>query len=274
MVLNCIPVDGNKLFYEQAGTGETILFVHGSQEDYRVFMPQLELLKNDYNVVAYSRKFNYPNTNSYQDGTPFGVETEADDLATLINALKVKSLHIVGHSYGGLVAMEYAHKNPKKVRSITLSEPPLLRLSGCEEWYQTAQEGLIENVASAFKTSDTTQVMKALFEFFVGADIQDQIPPEVLQSLKANLTEMKALVNSENPFPNLSTDFQAPVMLLTTANTMPMLQCTNEALVKKMPKAKHIYLADASHEMWMTHAEILSTHLRNFVSDIPKEAKN
>ena len=270
VIFGCTFTNKNQLFYEQAGTGETILFIHGAQEDYRVFMPQLDLLKEDYNVISYSRRYNYPKASKYQEGIPYSPETEAEDLETLINLLKVKSVHIVGHSYGALVAMEYTHKNPDKVQSLTLSEPPLLRLSGCEQWYQAAQKGLIENVGIAFKTNDTTQVMKAIFEFFVGVDIQDQVPPEVLQSFKANLSEMKALVNSDDPFPDLSTDFQSPVMLITTANTMPMLKCTNEALVKKMPNAKRIHLQDASHEMWMTHPEILSNHLKDFISDIPK----
>ena len=270
VIFGCKPTNKNQLFYEQAGTGETILFIHGAQEDYRVFMPQLDLLKADYRVISYSRRYNYPMPTKYQEGIPYSTETEAEDLETLINSLKTNSVHIVGHSYGGLIAMEYTHKNPDIVQSLTLSEPPLLRLSGCEQWYQATQKGFIEKVGTAFKTDDTTQVMKAIFEFFVGADIQNQVPPEVLQSLKANLSEMKALVHSEDPFPDLSTDFQTPVMLITTANTMPMLKCTNEALARKIPKAKRIHLPDASHEMWMTHPEILSTHIRNFISGIPK----
>ena len=270
VILGCTPTNENQLFYVQAGTGETILFIHGAQEDYRAFAPQLELLKADYKVISFSRRYNYPNASKYQEGVPYSPKTEAEDLETLINSLKVKSVHIVGHSYGGLVAMEYTHKNPDRVQSLTLSEPPLLQISGCNQWYQVAQKGLIENVGAAFKTNDTTQVMKAIFEFFVGADIQEQLPPEVLQPLKANLSEMEALVNSDDPFPAISTDFKTPVMLITTGNTMPMLKCTNEALVKQMPKAKHIHLPDASHEMWMTHPEILSTHLRNFISGVHK----
>ena len=269
VISGCAPANKNPLFYEQAGTGETILFVHGAQEDYRVFMPQLELLKGDYNVISYSRRYNYPNAGIYEAGIPYGPETEAKDLETLIKLLDLESVHIVGHSYGGLIAMEYTHKNPDRVKSLTLSEPPLLRIPECNQWYKAAQQGLIENVGAAFKTKDTTQVMKAIFEFFVGADIQDQVPPEILESLKANLTEMKALVNSENPFPDISTDFRIPVMLLTSGNTMPQLICTNEALTKRMPKAKHVHLADASHQMWMTHPEILSGHLKDFLSANP-----
>lgn len=265
----CANTNENQLYYEQAGTGETVLFIHGGQEDYRVFMPQLELLQENYKVISYSRRLNYPNANKYYDGIQYSVESEANDLENLIKSLRLNSVHLVGHSFGGLVAMEYTHRNADKVQSLTLSEPPLLRLKGCEQWYHAAQKGLVENVGLAFKTKDTTQVMKAIFEFFVGADIQDQIPPEVLESLKDNLGEMEALVNSADPFPDINTDFQVPVMLITAENTMPLLKCTNEALVKKMPNAKHIHLSDVGHEMWMTHPEILSTHIRDFISANP-----
>ena len=265
-ISSCDKTEENQLYYKEAGTGEAILFIHGGQEDYRVFMPQIDPLKDDYRVITYSRRYNYPNPNSYQKGDTYNPFTEAKDLESLIDNLSINSLHLVGHSYGGLIAMAYTDKNPGMVKSLTLSEPPLLRLPGCESWYQVAQEDLIGNVATAFKTNDTTLVMKALFEFFVGADIQDQVPPEILQSLKANLTEMEALVNSDNPFPDLNANLKPPVMLLTSGNTMPMLNCTNEVLVKKIPQAKHVHIEDATHDMWMTHPIILSQYLKDFIS--------
>ena len=276
-ISGCNKTEENQLYYKEAGTGETILFIHGGQEDYRVFLPQIDALKDNYRVITYSRRYNYPNPKNYQQGDTYNPFTEAEDLESLINDLNTNSIHLVGHSYGGLIAMAYTDKNPDKVKSLTLSEPPLLRLPGCESWYQFAQEGLIENVGTAFKTNDTTLVMKALFEFFVGADIQDQVPPEILQSLKANLTEMEALVNSDSPFPDLNVNLKPPVMLLTSGNTMPMLNCTNEVLVKKMPHAKHVHIPDATHDMWMTHPILLSQYLKDFISgnmdDVPQKTE-
>jgi len=265
-ISGCNKTEENQLYYKEAGTGETILFIHGGQEDYRVFLPQIDALKDNYRVITYSRRYNYPNSNNYQKGDAYNPFTEAEDLEFLIIDLNINSIHLVGHSYGGLIAMAYTDKNPDRVKSLTLSEPPLLRLPGCESWYQSAQEGLIENVANAFKTNDTTLVMKALFEFFVGADIQDQVPPEILQSLKANLPEMEALVNSDDPFPYLNTNLKPPVMILTSGNTMPMLNCTNEVLVKKIPQAKHVHIPDATHDMWMTHPILLSQYVKDFIS--------
>lgn len=265
-ISGCNKTQEHQLFFKEAGTGETVLFIHGAQEDYRIFQPQIDALKDNYRVITYSRRYNYPNSNNYQQGDEYNPFTEAEDLESLINDLKINTVHLVGHSYGGLIAMAYTHKNPDRVKSLTLSEPPLLRLPGCESWLQFAQAGLIDNVATAFKTNDTTKVMKAIFEFFVGADIQDQIPPEFLQSLKVNLTEMKALVNSDNPFPDLKTNVRPPVMLLTSGNTMPMLDCTNDVLVKQMPQAKHVHIPDATHDMWMTHPKLLSQYIADFLS--------
>jgi pimeloyl-ACP methyl ester carboxylesterase len=265
-IYGCDQTQEEKLFYKEAGKGETILFIHGTQEDYRVFIPQLEALKDKYHVVIYSRRFNYPHPKNYQQGDTYDPFTEAEDLESLINELKTNNIHLVGHSYGGLIALAYTHRNSDKVKSLALSEPPMLRLPGCESWYQVAQKDLIESVASAFDTNDTTLVMKAVFEFFAGADVQDQVPPEILQSLKANLTEMKALVNSDDPFPDLNTNLKLPVMILTSGNTMQMLDCTNSVLVEQMPEAKHVHISNATHDMWMTHPDLLSQYVQEFIS--------
>ena len=255
------------LFFKEAGEGETIIFVHGSQEDYRVFMPQIDQLKKEFRVITYSRKYNYPNENEYKKSTPFSPLTEAEDLEKLIKNIGVDKFHIVGHSYGGLIAIAYANRNKDKLKSITVSEPPMLGLKECEESLKATNDGLIKKVSTAFKTNDSTLVMKAIFEFFVGKDIQNEISPEALNALKANLTEMKALVNSENPFPRLDTNFEIPTMVFTSEYTMPILKCTNGALVKSIPNVKHVQISNASHDMWMSHPKIMSTYLKNFISD-------
>lgn len=266
LLLNCTGETDRHLYYDEAGSGETILFIHGSQEDYRVFIPQLNALKETYRAVTYSRRYNYPNNNKYRKETAFDVFTEAEDLASLMDELNIDSAHLVGHSYGGLVGLAYANEHPERVISLILSEPPLLKLPGCESWHDQAQTELIQKGKAAFKTEDSTKVMSAIFEFFVGTDIQDQVPPEVLQSLYANLSEMEALVHSENPFPELSTDIEPPMMLLTAGNTMPMLECTNKVLIQLLPQAKHFHLPDATHNMWMTHSEQLSGVIHAFIS--------
>ncbi|NNE76073.1 MAG: alpha/beta hydrolase, partial [Pricia sp.] len=255
----------SSLFFKETGEGETILFVHGSQEDYRVFMPQLESLSKDFKVITYSRRYNYPNNRLYIEGTSFNPMTEAEDLEKLRQEIGVDRFHIVGHSYGGLITLAYANKYPHRLKSITVSEPPVLNIEGCEKSLKATEVGLIDQLRKTIKTKDSTLIMKAIFNFFVGEDIQDQVPPEALAALKANLAEMEALANSERPFPNLESSFNVPTMIFTSEYTMPILKCTNESFISSTPNAKHIEITGASHDMWMTHPKVMSIHLKEFI---------
>lgn len=255
----------DSLFFRETGEGETILFVHGSQEDYRVFMPQLESLGKEFHVITYSRRYNYPNNQLYVKGTAFDPITEAEDLEKLRQQIGVKKFNIVGHSYGGLIALAYANKYQKRLESLTISEPPVLQIEGCDESLKATETGLIEKLITSFKTKDTTVVMKSIFEFFIGVDIQEEIPPEALAALKANLTEMEALANSKNPFPKLNSTFEFPTMIITSENVMPLMKCTNETLINTTPNAKHVMIKGASHDMWMTHPAVISNHLKDFI---------
>lgn len=265
ILFGCSSAEDHILFFKDTGRGETIIFVHGSQEDYRVFMPQLELLCKEFHVVTYSRRYNYPNKTLYQEGTPFNPMTEAEDLEILRQQLKIEKFNVVGHSYGGLIALAYANKYHDRLESVTISEPPVLGIEGCQESLTATKEGLIEKLKASFKTNDTTIVMKAIFEFFVGEDIQDQIPPEALQMLKSNLAEMEALSNSEDPFPSLNSTFEIPTLILTSEHVMPVLMCTNASLINSTPDAKHVKVPGTSHDMWMTHPEVLYKYLKEFL---------
>lgn len=270
--LSKLTVPNGAINYFLAGTGELLVFVHGGQEDYRAFLPQVELLSNEFQVLTYSRRYNFPNNNEING--EYNVRTEAEDLKILITMLD-KPVHLVGHSYGGLIALEFAKANPEMLKSLTLSEPALVNwlndIPNCESWYETIQEKLIKETKEAFTTKDTTLIMKELFEFFAGADIQNQIPPEVLSMLKANLREMEALVNSPSGFDSPTPDdlkaLDMPIMILTSEKTMPMLSCTNARLIEIKPQAVHHHLMDAGHEMWMTHPKELSMYLSNFIKN-------
>lgn len=270
--LNKLTLPNGSISYFSAGEGEIIVFIHGGQEDYRVFMPQIELLSNKFQVVTYSRRYNFPNNNEIKE--EYNVKTEADDLKVLISMLG-KPIHLVGHSYGGLIALEFAVNNPEMLKSLTLSEPALVNwlkdIPNCETWHETVQEKLIKETRDAFITKDTTLIMKELFEFFAGADIQDQIPPEVLSMLKANIREMEALVNSlsgfDSPTPEDLKELNMPIMILTSEKTMPMLTCTNSKLIATIPQAIHHHLLGEGHEMWITNPKELSIYLSDFIND-------
>lgn len=110
------------LEYQVQGTGEPILFIHGSAiaDTFLTLMPEPAL--SGYTLIRYRRR-GYTGSSDVED--PFSMADQASDAAALLDYLNISKAHIVGHSYGGATALQLALDNPNKVHSLVLMEPPV-----------------------------------------------------------------------------------------------------------------------------------------------------
>jgi pimeloyl-ACP methyl ester carboxylesterase len=112
-------VEGTRLFYEVKGTGPPLVLIHGGQLDSRMWDDQFDVLARQFTVIRYDVR-GYGG--SFQ---PDRIYSDADDLAALLDYLKVRQAHVVGLSLGGRIAVDFALAHPKRVRSLTLAGPGL-----------------------------------------------------------------------------------------------------------------------------------------------------
>jgi pimeloyl-ACP methyl ester carboxylesterase len=122
-----VDVDGISLFWSERGTGPTVVFVHGIPTDYRAWEEQTGPLSTEFRTISYSRRYAYPNARNGDLGDST-VEDNATDLTGLITKLGLAPVHLVGHSYGGFVAVYLALRRPELLRSLTLVEPAIASL--------------------------------------------------------------------------------------------------------------------------------------------------
>jgi non-heme chloroperoxidase len=117
-----VSADGLSFAYVEEGSGPPLILVHGSVSDYREWAKQMAPLARRYRVIAYSRRYHWPNEppGADADASP---ERQVEDLAVIIKALGVAPAHIAGHSFGGAVALRLALRHPELVRSLILIEP-------------------------------------------------------------------------------------------------------------------------------------------------------
>jgi non-heme chloroperoxidase len=147
-----ITVSGLTFNYVERGSGQPVVLVHGSVSDYREWSKQMAALSQYYRVIAYSRRYHWPNVPPGPDADA-SLEKQVDDLAGIITALGFGPLHIIGHSYGGAVALHLTLRRPDLVRTLVLAEP--------------AVAGVLSNTAendSALKEAQTIRAkMKEIF---------------------------------------------------------------------------------------------------------------
>src|SRR5437879_8615559 len=93
--------NGVELHYAERGSGIPVVFVHGSLSEGGFWNEQVAYFAaHGYRAIAYSRRYNPPNTTKPQQG--YSADVAADDLAGLLGALHLGLVSVVGHSYGAV----------------------------------------------------------------------------------------------------------------------------------------------------------------------------
>ena len=91
--------DGVRLYYEEAGSGTPVIFVHEYAGDYRTWEMQMRLFSRAYRCITYSQR-GYPPSDVPTEAARYSQDIARDDVLALMDALKVNKAHIVGHSMG------------------------------------------------------------------------------------------------------------------------------------------------------------------------------
>jgi pimeloyl-ACP methyl ester carboxylesterase len=114
-------LDGLTLYYERAGSGDPeLLFVHGWCCDHTAFGPQFDHFAHTHTVTALDLR------GCGRSGRPaagYGVPDFADDLARFCTAVGIAKPVVVGHSLGGMIAVEFAAQHPSMARALVLVDP-------------------------------------------------------------------------------------------------------------------------------------------------------
>lgn len=253
-----VRVNDVDVSYVALGQGEPIVFVHGSLNDHRSWRGQLEPFSASHRVVAYSRRFHWPNARP-AEGDVVSATQNASDLAALIERLGPAPAHVVGSSYGAMTALTLAVARPELVRSLVLGEPPLL------PWLARVPEGAAIFAAfmadafgpagEAFARGDDDAGIRRFIDGVIGPGAFDRLPEPARAMMRDNAAVQRIETASppERYFPDLSTDDVAglamPVLLLEGERSPRMFHLIADELARAAPRAQRATIPAASHGM-------------------------
>ncbi|HVC12054.1 MAG TPA: alpha/beta hydrolase [Burkholderiales bacterium] len=185
--------DGVQLYYEEAGSGTPIVFVHEFAGDWRSWEPQLRHFARRYRCIAYNAR-GYPPSEVPQDLERYSQERARDDIRCVLDALGIVRAHVVGLSMGAFATlhfgMQYAAQGLGE-RSRALS----LVVAGCGYGAHPAQRARFQQEARQLAEAMLAGGMAKLASTYAHGPARVQLQaknPRQFADFIANLSEHSA----------------------------------------------------------------------------------
>ncbi|MGI9334987.1 MAG: alpha/beta fold hydrolase [Gammaproteobacteria bacterium] len=112
--------DGVRLWYEEAGHGDTLLFVHEFGGDHRSWEPQLRFFSRRYRCVTYGAR-GYPPSDVPDHAESYSQARAVQDAIAMLDHLGAEQAHVVGLSKGGFTAVHLGLDFPERARSLVVA---------------------------------------------------------------------------------------------------------------------------------------------------------
>jgi pimeloyl-ACP methyl ester carboxylesterase len=260
--------EGVRLHVADVGTGEPVVFVHGSLSDYTYWSDQQPAFAAaGRRSIAYSRRYNWPNRN--KPIPSYSAVTDAQDLAGLIGALELGRVHLVGHSYGALTSLILAARRPDLVRTVSLAEPPAMSLLAHAPDAEAARgkamladvrRRMIPPMTAAFRRGDREAGVAHFIDYvFQDPQAWARLPAAAKAETLKDAGEWDVMLTTGELFPEVTPAevrrIQAPVLLLSGGKSYPFLGVIDETLASLLPQARRILFPEATHQMWLQQPE-------------------
>ena len=183
------PVNGLKMYYEVHGSGDPVVLLHGAFMTISSETEWIAELAKTRKVIAVEMQ---GHGRTADISRPMSAANFADDVAALLDYLKIPRADVIGYSMGGGVAMQCAIRHPEKVRKVVSISAALSK----DGWVKEAAESIPEITAELFKGTPIEAEYKKLsptpdaFPEFVkhvveSAKTPDDIGAERLKATKA-----------------------------------------------------------------------------------------
>jgi pimeloyl-ACP methyl ester carboxylesterase len=257
-----------RLAFTEAGEGRRLLFLHGSAGSSALWRRQIEAFSRRYRVIA-PDLVGYGKTAPWPTDTPFRIDDEVHLLEATVSASNAP-LHVVGYSYGGVVALSYALANRDIVASLTLIEPvAFYALRYADEREAFAEVSTLRREFLALMTEgDTAAALRLFLDYWTGNGSWDALGVKVRVEMLANASKISLDWEASfgaDPGRDALAVLTIPTLLLHGRNSPRSTQRITTALEMLLPAASLVQIEGAGHMLPLTHGadliRVLTQHL-------------
>jgi len=257
---------GCQLYYEVSGRGQPIIFAHGLGGNHASWWQQVAALAPHYTCVTFAHRGFQPS--SMVAGGPDPADF-ADDLAALIEHLRLPEVAIVAQSMGGWTALEYALRQTGRLRALLLAattgsiDPARLRepeRSRLDSWQRASEAARHEqarrgiHVACGERMASEQPALHLLYRHI--DDSNSGLDKEALR---------RRLVAARTRRPEELAMLDCPVLLISGEEDIVMPPFAADALAAVLPRAAVAHIPAAGHSAYFERAPIFNRLLQDFL---------
>ncbi|HEY6512980.1 MAG TPA: alpha/beta hydrolase [Burkholderiaceae bacterium] len=257
--------------YADAGQGPPVLLLHSSASGNRQWRRLIDRLSPRYRVIAPNLPGNGATT-AWHGQRPQMLADAAEVVFGLIEGLRLdEPLHLVGHSYGGAVALHAAHMLGERAAKLVLYEPMLPGLLKAHGRLQAAAEtvALHAHLQRCARSGDWLAAAERFTEYFNGDTAWAATPAPrrdlIAGLLPANLPEWDAAMA-----PMRAEGFagvRAQTLLMRGRATRPALKEMAAVLYQHFRHWRLIDVADCGHMAPLAQPEVINAWIADFLDD-------
>ena len=260
------------LYYNKVGSGPPVLCLHSSTSSSKQWTRLAESLADRFTVMAVDL-LGYGQSPAWTEERMLTLNDEVNLIQPALN-LYNEPVHLVGHSYGGAVAMAYALLHPEKVASLVVYEPVLLQLlygeAPCSEEAREIWE-VQTKVRKNMAMEDPLQAAEKFVNYWTGGENWNDMPDWQKKAIAERMTKVPsdfdAAIYSQHTLYDIS-GFDKPTLLLYGLDSPASTQKIIWLLGKTLPRAEVRGLLNLGHMAPLTHPEIVNGMIGRFLTAI------
>ena len=257
-----------KADFLEAGSGPLVMLVHSSVSGAQQWRRLIEDLKTDFHVRAVNL-FGYGKTPPWPNEAPQSLDDQARLVETALPA-NAESIHLVGHSFGGAVAMKLAERLSGRVTKLVLLETNpffLLKQSGRMNAFAEAME--LRNCVKKFGAlGEWATAAERFADYWGGAGSWRDMSPKrrnaFAEAMKPNYFEWDAVMNEKTPVAQWAGLLPRDTLVVSDPNTVLPVREITALLRRSCPMWTYKEIA-GGHMAPLTRPDLINPLVRSFL---------
>jgi len=271
-------INGLKLSYLIHGTGFPVIFIHGYGAKKEIWRTQVEDISKEFQTITFDLR---GTGESDRPNIPYTMNMLAEDVKGLMNFIGVEKVHLIGRSFGGMIAQHFVLKYPEKVEKLILIATNFGRTE--TDWVEIAKKGRLEEIETIKHDPLKAFKQKSRWVFHVKFRKEMEANPS---KKFFNIFSMEDLIRESTINPSRSQDIINQAEAMKTHYTLERLhEIKNKTLLiaashdrqtpvtvmtemrKRIPNSELKVINEAGHFMTLSRASEVNEIILNFLNN-------